>query len=86
MNKNDFIFNKLDEEFQDYWFNVHGDSQIYLTNKYMEQSMIAVVEVVYSKTEGLLGVKKLFPFNSYVEIIEDEELKSIVKEVIKDED
>ena len=85
MNKDDFIFNKLDDKFQDYWFNVHGDSQTYLTDKYMEQSMVAVTEVVYSKIEDMVGIKRLFPFNKYVEVVEDEELKDIIKELIEDE-
>ena len=86
MNKEDFVFNKLDEEFKDYWFNVHGESQIYLTDKYMEQSMVAITEIVYSKAEDALGIKKLFPFNAHVDLIKDEELKNIIKELIEDED
>lgn len=78
LNEQDFIFIKKDELYQDYWFECNGDSQKILTKKYMEMYMVEVSEVVYSKSENIIGVKRLFPFNYDVIIPDDNELKNIL--------
>ena len=78
LNEQDFIFIKKDELYQDYWFECNGDSQKILTKKYMEMCMVEVSEVVYSKSENIIGVKRLFPFNYDVIIPDDNELKNIL--------
>ena len=81
LNKSDFNLIKIDEEFEDYWFSVTGDSAAYLTDKYMEQSMVAVTDVVYSKKEDKIGIKRLFPFNYDVITPDDEELKNLIVDI-----
>jgi len=63
MKREDFIFDHMDDEYEDYWFKVVGDTKDELTKKYMEMCMVSVTEVVYSNKEQALGVKRLFPFN-----------------------
>jgi hypothetical protein len=66
MNKSDFKFIRKDDEMQDYWFKVSGETKEELTNKYMEQSMIEVSHVVLSLVDNALGIQKEFLFNSFV--------------------
>lgn len=84
MNPNDFVFNNYDSEHKDYWFDVKSgsESEKYLTKKYMEQCMVCISKVVYSKSDGVLGVEKFFPFNRYVSLVEDEELRGILTSLI----
>ncbi len=81
LHESDFKFTKLDEEYQDYWFSVSGDSAEYLRQKYMEQSMITVSDVVYSKADEVVGVKRQFPFNFDVITPDDEDLKEFVSKI-----
>ena len=86
MKKEDFEFIKLDEEYEDYWFKVkdRSVSEAILTERYMEQSMVCVSEVVYSVHDDVLGVKQLFPFSFYVLLVQNEELKKIIFSLIDD--
>ncbi len=86
MNPNDFVFNNYDSEHKDYWFDVKSgsESEKYLTKKYMEQCMVCISKVVYSKGDGALGVEKFFPFNRYVSLVEDEELRGILTSLINE--
>lgn len=81
LHESDFKFTKLDEQYQDYWFSVGGDSAEYLRQKYMEQSMITVSDVVYSKVDDAVGVKRQFPFNFDVITPDDAELKEFVSKI-----
>ncbi len=84
MNPNDFVFNNYDSEHKDYWFDVKSgsESEKYLTKKYMEQCMVCISKVVCSKGDGALGVEKCLPFNRYVSLVEDEELRGILTSLI----
>ena len=82
LKKEDFVFEKFDKEYEDYWFTVQGDTQEYLTEQYMEQSMIEIISVVYSKVEDFVAVKCLFPFNCWVRKSDDAELKQLLMELI----
>ena len=88
MNPNDFVFDNYDSEHKDYWFDVKSgsESEKYLTKKYMEQCMeqcmVCISRVVYSKVDGALGVEKFFPFGKYVDLVEDKELKSVLASLI----
>ena len=66
----------------DYWFYVNGETEKELTNKYREMCMIGVTEVVYSKDEDIVGIKRLFPFNYDVVLSDDESLKELLKSII----
>lgn len=57
MKREDFIFDHMDDEYEDYWFKVVGDTKDELTKKYMEMCMVSVTEVVYSNKEQVLGIK-----------------------------
>lgn len=59
MKREDFVFDHMDDEYEDYWFKVVGDTKDELTKKYMEMCMVSVTEVVYSNKEQALGVKRL---------------------------
>ncbi len=77
MNAEDFIFDHVDEQYQDYWFKVIGNTKKELTEQYMEMSMVEVTEVVYSVKENIVGVKQLFPFNYQVIGSTDKGLRKI---------
>lgn len=89
----DFSCSKLDladfsfarEVSGDYWFRVSGQSQKILTDRYMEQSMVEINEVVYGSSDGAVGVERLFPWNFDVVVVEDEELKGILEGLVKKE-
>ena len=66
----------------DCWFNVSGETEKELTDKYREMCMVGVTEVVYSKDEDIVGIKRLFPFNYDVVISDDESLKELLKSII----
>ena len=66
----------------DYWFKVSGETEKELTDKYMEMCMVGVTEVVYSKDEDIVGVKRMFPFNYDVVLSDDESLKELLKSII----
>ena len=72
---------ETDKGQEDYWYETDKEANEYLTNKYMEQGMKAVFRVVYSKDEDVVGVERTFLFNSDVIIVDDDELKSILREL-----
>lgn len=48
----------------------------------MEQGLIAVSGCVYSLTDKQIGIKRIFPWNYDVILIEDEQLSNILEELI----
>lgn len=87
INKEDFIFIKKDSE--DYWFKLSGETKNYITDCTYEMCMIETTEIVYSKDENIIGVKRLFPFNYDVLILDPsdklfKELFPIIKILIKE--
>ena len=48
--------------------------------------MIEVTKVVYRASDGDIGVKRLFPLNFDVIIVEDSELEELLKEIIEERD
>ncbi len=82
MRKEDFVFDHKDDAFEDYWFQVTGDTKKELTEKYMEMFMVEVTGVVYSRKENQLGVKRLFPFNFDVITPDDDDLKELVVSIV----
>jgi hypothetical protein len=83
LKKSDFRFHKKDNECEDYWFYVDGETQGELTDRHMEQSMVSVTEVVYSKVDDIVAVRKLFPFNTMVIYDKDPELRKILLELVQ---
>lgn len=83
ISKNNFKLSHVDKQnrHEDYWFVTDKTSDEYLTNKYMEMCMVCVPEVVYSKDENVVGVKRLFPFNYDVILSDNKELKNILMEL-----
>ena len=84
MNKDDFIFAKMNPEFKDWYFTVTGETRKELTSKYMEQSLVCIEGVIYSEIDDVILIQKLFPFNFRYDIVENEELKSFVISIIND--
>ena len=72
---------EIDKGHEHYWYETDKEANEYLTNKYMEQGMKAVFRVVYSKDEDVVGVERTFLFNSDVIIVDDDELKNILREL-----
>lgn len=84
MKKADFKLYNKDIEYEDYWFRVSGESKDELTQLHMEQSLIEVNEVVYSKADDLVGVRLIFPFNTTVELDYNQQLRDILLELIEE--
>ncbi|MFQ9785815.1 MAG: hypothetical protein ACLRYF_04210 [Mediterraneibacter faecis] len=86
MDKTNFKFIRLDspDKFKDYWFKTDKVSDKELSQKYMEQSMVGVTEVVYCKYNGEIGIKRIFPFNFDVIVVNDPELRSTLEELIEE--
>lgn len=85
MNKNDFnlIKNEKENGHNDFWYKVSGDSRKELENNFSEMCMVGIDEVVYSKDEDIVGVKRIFPFNYDVILSDDISLKSILCDLSK---
>lgn len=81
----DFTLDRIDRSdgHEDYWFKVNETANIKLSNIYNEMCMVGVTEVVYSKDEDIVGIKRQFPFNYDVVISHDEKLKSILRAITK---
>lgn len=86
MDKTNFKFERLDspDKYMDYWFKTNSVSDAELSEKYMEQGMVGITEVVYSKYSDVIGLKRIFPFNFDVITTDDPELKSILKELVEE--
>ena len=86
MNKTNFKFERLDntDGHEDYWFKTDSISDRELTEKYMEQGMIGVTDVVYSKDDDIVGIKRIFPFNFNIIVPENLKLKEILKELVEE--
>lgn len=84
MKKEDFKFKEVngDNGHIDYWFSVEGETAKELTDKYMEQGMVGVTEVVYSKDEDIVGVKRQFYWNFDIIVDNDSLLKELLKSII----
>lgn len=80
MNEKDFTLFKNEKEngHNDFWFKVSGESQKELENDFNEMCMVGVDEVVYSKDEDVVGIKRIFPFNYDVVLSDNLLLKSIL--------
>ena len=77
MKREDFIFDHMDDEYEEYWFRV-------VSYPKDEMCMVSVTEVVYSNKEQALGVKRLFPFNYDVIMPDDTELKDMLKSLVNE--
>lgn len=77
---------KIEDGHIDYWFNIGGETADELAKTHMEQSMICVSGCVYSVDEDVLGIEKVFHWNKNVEIIDNDEMKNIIKTIISNTD
>lgn len=86
MNKEDFKFEKLDirDGHIDYWFDINGETEKELTNKYMEMCMVGITGAVYSEDEDIVGIRRQFHWNYDVIVVDDEALKDVLKSIIRD--
>ena len=84
MRKEDFEFYTMAEPHKDCWFKISGETEKELTRKYMEQSMVSVIDAVYSLEDNRYGLKKPFPFNFYIIEPDDKELAMILKELAEE--
>ena len=84
MNKSDFELYKFKEDgdHKDYWFKTSPQADEELCRLYSEQGLHHVFFVVYAQTEDAIGVEKQFLFNKYVDEVDNEELKAILKSII----
>jgi hypothetical protein len=79
MNEADFRLSRVDQDTQDYWFEVSGTSKEKLTAEYFEQGMIEVSHVVYSLSDNMWAIQREFMFNMDMITPENNELESFIK-------
>lgn len=84
MRKEDFKLEKVDcsNGHIDYWFNINGETEEELTDKYREQCMVGITSVVYSADEDVVGVKRQFHWNYDVVISNDDSLKTMLRDIV----
>lgn len=82
MNEDDFEFIEKCDGYEDYWFEVNGESKKVLTDKYMEMCMIEVSKVMYSKKDDIIGVRRQFPFNHDTITPNDNDLKDLLLSLV----
>lgn len=85
MTKDSFTLIRIDDSdgHEDYWFTADKETLNELENDVHEMCMVGVTEIVYSKDEDIVGIKRQFPFNFDVVLSDNEELKSILKEIVE---
>ena len=79
MNEAGFRLSRVDQDKQDYWFEVRGASKEELTTEYFEQGMIEVSHVVYSLSDNTWAIQREFMFNMDMITPENNELESFIK-------
>lgn len=85
LTKDDFTLDRVEKAdgHEDYWFTTSNKADEFLCYKYMNQGCEHVFEVVYSKDEDIVGVKRQYRFNWDVTISPNLQLKGILKELIE---
>jgi hypothetical protein len=86
MKREDFKFDHLDEEFEDYWFTVSGPTKEELALRYNDVDEIEVVGAVFSTSEDIYGVKRRFLCNSITDVVmqDDPELKAMLISLVSE--
>lgn len=84
MKKSDFKLHDKYDEYEDYWFYVNGESKNELIQRHMEQDLVGINEVVYSKADNIVGVRLIFPFNTIVEFDFNPQLRDILLELVEE--
>ena len=84
LTKDDFTLNRFEQEdgHEDYWFKTSDRADEFLCHEYIEQGCEHVFEVVYSKDEDIVGIKRQYRFNWDVTISPNLKLKKILKDII----
>lgn len=84
LTQEDFTLDKIEKEngHEDYWFKTSDKADKFLCWKYGEQGCEHVFEVVYSKDENIVGIKRQYRFNWDVTISPNLQLKSILISLI----
>ena len=80
---NDFKFNRVEKTdgHEDYWFDVSPNAEQEFFWNYSTQGVEHFFEVVYSKDEDVVGVKRQYRFSWDVVISNDDNLKKILREL-----
>lgn len=80
MDKTNFKFIRLNSpnKFKDYWFKTDKTSKNELMNEYIEQGMVGIPFVIFSKDEDIIAIKRQFMFNFDFITPTNDKLKSIL--------
>lgn len=96
MKSEDFVFDRMftyytnEGVYEEFWFEVKGETQDELTYKYMERGMITVSHIVYARNEDcarnedIVGIYKRFLFGAHVVYVNWDELKNMVKSIVQE--
>lgn len=85
MKNADFKLSRYDEATKDFWFEVSGESQKELTNKYFEQGMVEVSHVVYSLGDNSWAIQREFIFNTNMMTPKDKDIEDFLKNLAEEE-
>ena len=84
--KENFKFDHVKEinGHEDYWFKTDKTSENELMNEYMDQGMVGIPFVIYSKDEDIIVIRRQYMFNiDFITPVNDK-LKSILVDMVKD--
>lgn len=80
---NDFKFTRLDTSngHEDYWFDVSKEAEQDFFWNYHTQGVEGFPEIVYSKDEDVVGIKRQYLWNWDVILSNDSSLKNILRKL-----
>ena len=83
--KENFSFDRVEKinGHEDYWFKTDKTSENELTNEYMDQGVVGIPFVIYSKDEDIIAIRRQYMFNIDFITPKDDELKSILVQMVK---
>ena len=83
--KENFIFDHVEKAngHEDYWFRTDKTSENELMNEYMEQGMVGIPSVIYSKDEDIIAIKRQYIFNFDFITPTNDKLKSILADMVR---
>ena len=79
----DFSLDKYDSAYGDYWYKVTGETAETLKKEYPADGMKKVTGVVYIANDDNVGVQRQYIREHDTMIVENEELKNILRELSK---
>ena len=82
MKKEDFYLYCKEAELEDYWFKATGDTKAWLTERHGNMCMIDITDVVYSKSDSIVAIRRQFPSNYDFVVSSDVKLNDLLESMV----